>query len=145
MGASSTGPAASWTLRCRPLGRPGGLRRWIPLVVDHLQRAVQFLLGDEQRRIDRQCLLELGDRFVQLAVIAQFLALMNNRGGSLETNAFEGSPIAQIFGLQVVGLLEKIVGRFEILTSLCVLTLGVEIFGFIGDGGERYNRDQQQQ
>src|SRR6202021_2648057 len=93
----------------------------------------------------RPCFLGLFDPFVQLSVIAQFLALMNNRGSSLETNAFEGSSIAQIFGFQVVGLLEKTVGGFEILTSLCVFTLAVEIFGFICDGGERYNRNQQQQ
>ena len=62
-----------------------------------------------------------------------------------KTNTLEGRPIAQVFGFEVVGLLEKIVGRHELLPSLRILTLGKQIFGFVGDGGERYNRDQQQQ
>ena len=70
---------------------------------------------------------------------------MHNRGRSLETIAFKCGPIAQIFGLEVIGLLEKAVGRLVVLSSLRVLTLGVEVLGFVGDGGERYNRDQQEQ
>ncbi len=70
---------------------------------------------------------------------------MNDGGGRLEANALEGSPIAQIFGLEVVGLLEEIVGRLVVLASLGVLALGEQVFGFVGDGGKRYNRDQQQQ
>ena len=128
-----------------PRRRTGGLRLRIALVVDHLQGAVQFLLGDEQRGIDGQGFLELGDGLVQFALLAQFLTVVDDRGGSLETNALEGRAIAQFLGFKVVGLLEEIVGRHVLLASLRILTFGVQVLGFVGDGGERYNRDQQQQ
>ena len=63
-------------------GRSGSLRLRIAQVVDHLQRAVQFLLGDEQRGIDGQRFLELGDGFVELAVVAQLLAVVDDRGAA---------------------------------------------------------------
>ena len=72
--------------------RSGGLRRRIPLVVDHLHRAVQFLLGDEQRRIDSQRFLKLGHCVVEFAVVAQLLPVVDNRGRRFKTDAFERRP-----------------------------------------------------
>jgi hypothetical protein len=89
--------------------------------------------------------LEGGDSFLQLAVIAQLLAVVHDRGGSLKTNPLKGCPIAQIFRLEVVGLLEESVGRLVVLASLGVLALGVKVLGVVGDGWERYGGDQQQE
>ena len=116
--------------------RPGRLGRGIPLVVDHLEGAIQFLLGDEQRRIDGERLLELGDGIVKLARFTQLLAVVDNGGGGLETDAFEGGPVAQVFGLEIVSLLEEVVSLFVVLAGLGILTFVVKILGFVGEGGE---------
>ena len=69
---------------------------------------------------------------------------MNHGSGGVKTIAFKCCPIAQIFRLKVIGLLEKLEGRHILLASFGVLTFGVQIFSFVGDGGESYNPDQQQ-
>src|ERR1035441_1307695 len=76
---------------------------------------------------------------------ASSLPVVDNRGRRFKTDAFESGPIAQIFRLEVVALLEETIGHLVVLASLGVLTFGVEIFDFVGDGGKRGNRDQQQQ
>ena len=122
------------------------LRGRIGFVVDHLERAVAFLLGEEEGGIDRHGFLEGGQGFVEFAVVAQLLTVVNDGGGGLKAAAFEGGPVAQIFGLEVVGLLVELVGGFVILASLRVLTLGVQILGLVGGNAcESYCRDQQQQ
>ena len=119
-------------------GRSRGLRRRISLVIDHLHRAVQFLLGDEQGGIDGQSFLELGHGFVQLSVIAQFLAVVDDGRRGLKPKPLEGGPVAQVLRLQVVALLEKAVGGLVLLPSFGVLTFGVEFLDLVGgDGGER--------
>jgi hypothetical protein len=74
------------------------------------------------------------------------LAIVNQRGGGLEANAFQGSAIAKVFGLEVEGLLEEVVPLHVLLPGLGILTLRVKRLGFVaGDGGERHSSDQQQQ
>jgi len=126
-------------------GRSGGLRRRIALLIDHVDRAVQFLLGDEQRGIDAEGFLEFGRSFFQFAGIAQFLAAVHDGCRGLEANALEAGAVAEILGLKVISLLIEVVGLDEVLASLRVLTFGVQGFGFVGDSGERYYRDQQQE
>src|SRR5208283_2134861 len=120
-------------------------RRRILLVVDHLQGAREFLLGDEQRRIDVEGFLEQGGSVLQLSVVAQFLSTMDNRGRGLETAALERGSIAQILRFEIVSLFEEVVGLFVILASFGVLALGVQVFRLIGEGGKYCNRDQRQQ
>ena len=124
IGASSTGTGGFVNPALEAGRRSGSLGRRILLVVDHLLRADQFLLGNEQGGIDGQGFLKLGNGFVEFAVVAQLLAVVDDGGGGLEADAFEGSSVAQILGLEVVGLLEEIVGGFVLLASLGVLTLG---------------------
>ena len=54
-------------------GRTCRLRRRIIGLVDHLLRALQFLLRDEERGIDQRRLLKFGQRLLQLALVAQNL------------------------------------------------------------------------
>ena len=99
------------------VGRSGGRGRWILQVVDHLHRAVQFLLGDEEGGIDVERLLEQGDGIVEFAVVAQLLTTMDDGGGGFEAGAFKGRAIAQIPGFKVVSLLEEVVGRLVLLAG----------------------------
>jgi hypothetical protein len=119
-------------LALQAAGRSGGLRLRIALVVDRFHRAVQFLLGDEQRRIDGQRFLEFRYRLVEFAVIAQLLPAMHNLSRGFEPRALKRGAVAQILRLQVVGLLEEAVGILVLLPSLRVHTLVVEVLGFVG-------------
>src|SRR5262249_26325410 len=124
--------------------RPRSLWRRIPLVVDQLLRANQFLLGDEKRRIDIEGLLEFGDGLIELAVFAQFLAAMDDRGSGLETGVLKGGAVAQLFRLQVVSLLVKVIGSFILLAGFGTLALREEVFGLVCHGGEGESGDQPQ-
>ena len=141
MGASSTGPAASRTFFSSPAGRSGGLGRRIPLVVDHLQGAIQFLLGDKQRGIDRRALSGTRQRLRRVCL----LRAASDRGARcwrrLRNGSFKGGAIAQVFGLKVVGLLVEVESSFKLLAGLGVLAFGVKIFCLVfGDREEGKSR-----
>ena len=90
--------------------------------------------------------MECGQGIVELAVVAQLLATVNDRRGGLKASAFKTGAVAQVFGLEVVGLLEELVGCFRVLASLGILAFGEQILGLVGgNADERCNRHQQQQ
>ena len=70
---------------------------------------------------------------------------MDNRGRGFKARPFKGRPVTQVPWLQIVGLLEEIVGCFVVLASLSVLSLGEQTLSLVGDSGQGHNRDQQQQ
>ena len=112
-------------------------------IINHLQRALQFLLCDNQRRIDLRRFLKIGQRLLQFALIAKFLTLVDDGSRRLKTQTLERRLITQILWLQVVSLLVKIVSRFEVLPRLGVLALVVGTLGLIGDGRQYGEYNQQ--
>jgi len=85
------------------------------------------------RRIDRRSFLKFGERLWQLAFLAQLLAAVHRLGARIKTCVFKGRAVAQVFGLQLVGLAEEIEGRFILLASLGVPSFFVEIFSLVGE------------
>ena len=87
-----------------------------------MQCALQFLLCNEQRRIDRQCLLKLGDGFVQLTLLTELLSAVNHHDCRFKARPLKGRPVTQVSRLEVVGLFVEVESRFEVLAGLGVLT-----------------------
>ncbi len=103
-------------------------------IINHLQRALQLLLRDNQRRIDLCRLLKIGQRLLQFALIAKFLTLMDDRCRRLKAQPLERRLITQILWLQIVSLLVKIVSSLEVFPRLGVLALVIGGLGLIGNG-----------
>ena len=80
--------------------------------------------------------MKFGDSLIELAVVAELLTAMHDGGGGLKAKALERGAVTKLFGSEVVSLLVEIVGGFVLLAGFRVLTLGVEIFRFVGEGGE---------
>ena len=110
-----------------------GLRLRVLLIVDQLQCARDFLLCNEGRGIDGCSFLEFGQRLWQFAFLAQLLPAVHRLGARIKTCVFKGRAVAQVFGLQLVGLAEEIEGRFILLASLGVPSFFVEIFSLVGE------------
>src|SRR5580658_2537499 len=69
--------------------------------------------------------------------------MMDDRRGGFEAHPLERSAIAQILWFEVVGLLEELVGALIVLARLGVLAFFVGRLGFIGDGRQNSNHDEQ--
>src|SRR5580692_603041 len=69
--------------------------------------------------------------------------MMDDRRGGFEAHPLERRAIAQILWLEVVGLLEELVGTLVVLARLSVLAFFVGRLGLIGDGRQNSNHDEQ--
>ena len=86
--------------------------------------------------VSLQRLLELRQRLVKLAGIAQNLPAMHLRRTRQKAVPFERRPISQLFRFQIVGLLEIVKGLLVVLPRLGILTLVVQRLGRINLLGE---------
>ena len=68
---------------------------------------------------------------------------MNSLRTGIEARMFESRTVAQVLGLKLVSLPEKIEGGFILLASFRVPSLVVQVFGLIGEGREGCEGDQQ--
>ena len=95
-----------------------------------------MLLRYETGRIDGDRLLEIGQRLLQFPGLEQNLALMNIGRRGQETYILEGGTIGQVRGLELVGLMIKIVSRNVILPNFGGFALLKEGFSGLVVGGE---------
>src|ERR1700733_228480 len=70
---------------------------------------------------------------------------MHMRRARQEAQTLVGGSIAQVFRLQVVGLLVVVVGSLVILPRFGILTFVEEAFGLIGGERQTQGGDQQKQ
>ena len=111
------------------------MRRRILGIPNQLLGASHFLLRDERRGVDFDGFLEFDQRIVELAGIAKNLSAVHVRGSGEKLCPLVGRAELQVFGLERIGLLVKVVGLFVVLTRLRISALVIQRFGLVGKGG----------
>src|SRR5208282_3619602 len=90
--------------------------------------------------------LERNQSLFELAIFAQQLPAMHVGGSRQEPSAVDRAFVADVGGLQVKGLAEKLVGHFVVLAGLRGFALFVELLGLICECGcgEQYEEGKNQ-